>query len=330
MSRPVLVTGANGFIGSAVARQLLAAGYPVRVLVRRGSRLDNLHGLEVETCLGDVREPDTLDPAVHGCRAVFHVAADYRLWVRDPAAMYATNVGGTHNVLAAAARAGVERLVYTSSVATLGPASDGEAADEDTPARIADMIGDYKRSKYMAEQLLQSLARQIGVDVVVVNPSAPVGWRDLRPTPTGRVIVDAARGRLPAYVDTGLNVVHVDDVAAGHVLAYERGAAGRRYVLGGDNLTLAEILAAVARLAGRAPPRLCLPHAALVPAAYLAEGWARLTGRSPALTLDSLRMSRKKMYCSSRRAREELGYRPRPAQSALEDAVRWFQAHGYC
>ncbi|HUH94520.1 MAG TPA: hopanoid-associated sugar epimerase [Casimicrobiaceae bacterium] len=330
MSRPILVTGATGFIGSAVARHLLDAGHAVRALVRPDSRLDNLQALDVEIVRGDVREPDTLAPAMRGCRAVFHVAADYRLWARNPAELYATNVGGTRNVLDAVARAGVERVVYTSSVATLGTPASGDSADENTPARIEDMVGDYKRSKFMAERLALRFARRTGVEVVIVNPSAPLGTRDIKPTPTGRVIVDALRGRMPAYVDTGLNVVHVDDVAAGHLLAFERGAAGQRYVLGGENMTLAEILASVARLAGRRPPSLELPHEILLPAAYAAEGWARITGRAPALTVAGLKMSRKKMYCSSRRACDQLGYRPRPAQDAVADAVHWFEAHGYC
>lgn len=330
MSRPILVTGATGFIGSAVTRRLLDAGYAVRALARADSRLDNLQDLDVEIVRGDVREPATLAPAVRGCRAVFHVAADYRLWARHPAELYATNVDGTRNVLDAAAREGVERIVYTSSVATLGTPPNGGPADEHTPARIEDMVGDYKRSKFMAEDVALSFARRGLVDVVIVNPSAPLGSRDIKPTPTGRVVVDALRGRMPAYVDTGLNVVHVDDVAAGHLLAFERGASGQRYVLGGENMTLAEILACVARLAGRAAPSLELPHGLLFPAAYAAEGWARLTGRAPALTLAGLRMSRKKMYCSSRRAADQLGYRPRPARDAVADAVHWFTEHGYC
>jgi dihydroflavonol-4-reductase len=330
MTGSILVTGANGFIGSAVTRRLLDAGYAVRALVRADSRLENLKGLDVEIVVGDLRDPRTLDPALRGCRALFHVAADYRLWSRHPSELYATNVAGTRNVLVAAARAGVERVVYTSSVATLGHGANGTPADEDTPARIEDMIGDYKRSKFLAEKLALRLGRRAALEIVIVNPSAPAGSRDIRPTPTGRVIVDAARGRIPAYVDTGLNVVHVDDVADGHLLAYERGVPGRRYVLGGDNMTLAQILGAVARLAGRAPPSVRLPHALLVPAAYAAEGWARITGRTPALTRSSLRMSRQTMYCSSRRASDELGYRPRPAQAALSDAVHWFREHGYC
>jgi dihydroflavonol-4-reductase len=330
MNAPILVTGASGFIGSAVTRRLLASGYAVRALVRSGSPLDNLNGLDVDIVRGDVREPRTLDAALRGCRALFHVAADYRLWARHPRELYATNVCGTCNVVLAAARAGVGRIVYTSSVATLGHAIDGEAADEDTPVRIDEMIGDYKRSKYLAERWVLRFARRSGTDIVVVNPSAPLGARDIRPTPTGRIVVDALRGRMPAYVDTGLNVVHVDDVATGHVLAYERGVSGQRYVLGGDNMTLAAILGAVAQIAGRRPPLLRLPSGLLFPAAYAAEGWARLTGRAPALTLAGLRMSRQKMYYSSARAREQLGYRSRPAQAAVADAVDWFRRHGYC
>jgi dihydroflavonol-4-reductase len=330
MNAPVLVTGANGFIGSAVTRQLLNAGYTVRALVRAGSRLENLHGLEVQIVRGDLREPRTLEAALRGCQGLFHVAADYRLWAPHPDELYATNVRGTRNILRAAARTGVARIVYTSSVATLGQSANDEPADENTLASLDDMVGAYKRSKFLAEQLALRTVARAGTDIVIVNPSAPIGPRDIKPTPTGRIIVDAARGRMPAYVDTGLNVVHVDDVAAGHVLAYERGTRGRRYVLGGENMTLQQILAAVARLSGRRPPSLRLRQDLLVPAAYVSECWARLTGRVPALTLAGLWMSRKKMYCSSRRACDELGYRPRPAQAAIAEAVEWFRANGYC
>jgi dihydroflavonol-4-reductase len=325
----VLLTGATGFIGSALARRLLGAGYQVRALVRATSRLDNLHGLELETARGDVRQPDTLARALEGCRGVFHVAADYRLWAREPGDIYASNVDGSRNVLRAAAHAGVGRIVYTSSVATLGLNADGTPADEETPVGLAEMIGDYKRSKFLAEQAVCELAQQQGLDLVVVNPAAPVGPRDIKPTPTGQLIVDAASGRMPAYVDTGLDIVHVDDVAAGHLLAYERGTRGRRYILGGENLSLLEILTRVAALVGRRPPALRLPHAAVLPAAFVAEGWARVSGKTPAITVAGARLARKHMYFSHARASRELGYAPRPAQEALADAVQWFGDNGY-
>jgi dihydroflavonol-4-reductase len=325
----MLVTGATGFVGSAVVRTLLDAGQRVRALVRRTSRLDNLRGLEVETVVGDLCAPETLAAAVHGCRGVFHVAADYRMWVPHPSEIFATNVRGSRNLLLAAARAGVQRIVYTSSVATLGTNKDGSPADEETPVAYKDMIGDYKRSKFLAERKVRALAKTRNLDVVIVNPAAPVGPRDIRPTPTGRLILDAARGRMPAYVDTGLDIVHVDDVAAGHWLAYQGGERCRRYVLGGENLSLREILTRVAAISGHRPPRFRLPPDAVLPMARAAEAWARLSGREPRITVAGVELSRKRMYFSHERATRELGYRPRPAQAALEDAVKWFDAHGY-
>jgi dihydroflavonol-4-reductase len=326
----MLVTGATGFVGAAVARRLLAAGQSVRVLVRAGSDRRNIEalGANVEVVTGDLTDPTSLDRAVAGCRGVYHVAADYRMWVRDPAAMYRTNVDGTRAVLTAAAGAGVERIVYTSSVATLGIRADGAPSDEDTPSSVADMIGHYKRSKFLAEEVAQGLARD-GVPVVIVNPSTPVGPGDVKPTPTGRIIVDALAGRMPAYVDTGLNIAHVDDVAEGHLLAYEQGVVGRRYVLGGTDLTLQSILTTLAEIAGRRPPRVRLPHGAVLPVAYVAEAWARVTGREPLTTVDGVRLSRKRMFFSSARAERELGYRTKPAVCAFRDAASWFRAHGY-
>ncbi|HXS74340.1 MAG TPA: hopanoid-associated sugar epimerase [Rhodanobacteraceae bacterium] len=325
----MLVTGATGFVGSAVARCVLNAGARVRALVRASSRLDNLRGLDVETVTGDLCAPESLARAVQGCRGVFHVAADYRLWARHPSEIYATNVRGSRNLLVAAARAGVQRVVYTSSVATLGARADGSPADEETPVSYGDMIGHYKRSKFLAERKVRAVAGAHGLDVVIVNPAAPVGPRDIKPTPTGRMILDAARGRMPAYVDTGLDIVHVDDVARGHWLAYQRGVRGRRYILGGENLGLREILARVARISGHHPPRWRLPPDAVLPIAWAAEAWARLSGRTPLITVAGVELSRKRMYFSHARAARELGYEPRPAQSALEDAVHWFDAHGY-
>ncbi len=325
-----LVTGATGFVGSAVARRLLAAGHQVRALVRATSDRRNLEGLPVEIALGDLTDTDSLRAALYGCRVLFHVAADYRLWVRDPRAMHAANVDGTVALMRAALEGQVEQIVYTSSVATLGLTRDSTPADEDTPVVLDDMIGPYKRSKFLAEREVRRLVDTEGLPAVIVNPSTPVGPGDTKPTPTGRMLVDAARGRVPAFVDTGLNVVHVDDVAEGHRLALERGRAGARYILGGENLTLQEILTQIATITGHAPPRLRLPRVALYPLAYAAQAWARLSRRgTPLVTVDELRMARKRMFFSSARAERELGYRARPAAQALEDAVQWYREHGY-
>jgi len=322
----VLVTGATGFVGSAVARTLLGHGYAVRALVRPDSDRRNLQGLAVEPVVGDLTDPASLAGAVRGCQGLFHVAADYRLWTPDPDALYRVNVQGTRMIMEAALAAGVPRIVYTSSVATLGLHADGTPADESTPVTLQDMIGHYKRSKFLAEAEVRRLVAEQGLPAVIVNPSTPVGPRDIKPTPTGRLIRDALTGRMPAYVDTGLNIVHVDDVAIGHWLAFERGRAGERYILGGENLALREILEQVAALSGRRPPRLRLPHELILPVAYLSEGWARLTGGGePRVTVDGVRLARKYMYFSSDKARDALGYRPRPARDALADAVSWFQ-----
>ena len=323
-----LVTGATGFVGAAVARALLAAGRGVRVLARPQGDRRNLAGLDVEIAEGSLEDPASLAAAVGGCRYLFHVAADYRLWVPDPAAMFRANVDGTRELMLAALGAGVERIVYTSSVATLGIVKGG-SADEATPSRSADMIGPYKQSKFAAEQVVRRLIAERGLPAVIVNPSTPVGPGDIKPTPTGRVILEAAKGKVPAYVDTGLNIVHVDDVAAGQLLAAELGVIGERYILGGENLALAEILSEVARVAGRRAPLVKLPYAAVLPIAAGAEMMARLTGREPLTTLDGVRMSRKKMYFSSAKAMRELGYAPRPATLAIADAVAWFGANGY-
>ncbi len=323
-----LVTGATGFVGSAVVRALLARGHPVRVLARPNSDRRNLAGLAVEIAEGAMEDPGSLARAVAGCRHVYHVAADYRIWVPDSGPMFRANVDGTRDLLTAALEAGAERVVYTSSVATLGLVAGG-SADEETPSRLDDMIGPYKRSKFAAEEVARGLARERGLPVVIVNPSTPVGPGDIKPTPTGRLIVEAARGQMPAFVDTGLNIVHVDDVAEGHLAAAEKGRIGERYILGGENLALAEILAGVAQAVGRRPPWLRLPHSVLFPVAIGAELAARVTGRDPFVTLDGVRMSRKKMYFSSEKASRELGYTPRPAREAIADAVSWFGANGY-
>ena len=329
MSGQILVSGANGFVGSAVVRALLRQGYPVRALVRASSDTSNLEGLPVEIVCGDLLDAASLERTLEGCEGLFHVAADYRLWARAPREIRMSNVRGTHNILLAARRRGVRRVVHTSSVATLGLHRDGTPSDEDTPVRLDDMIGAYKRSKFLSEALVRRCARA-GTDIVIVNPAAPVGPRDRKPTPTGRMILDAARGRMPAFVDTGLCVVHVDDVAEGHVLAYERGQRGRRYVLGGENLSLQSILRMVAELTGRRAPRLKLPHAAVLPVAWAAETWARMTGVTPNVTVDGVKLSRHKMYFSSRRAETELGWHARPAREALADAIQWFRENGYC
>jgi len=326
----VFLTGATGFVGSAVARALLAEGAGLRVLARPGGDRRNLAGLDVDLVEGDLRDTASLETALKGCEALFHVAADYRLWVPQPDEIYRANVAGTRRLMVAAGEAGVGRIVYTSSVATLGLRKDGAPADEDTPAALADMIGHYKRSKFLAEEEVRRLALDDGLPAVIVNPSMPVGPRDIKPTPSGRMIVEAARGRMPAYVDTGLNLVHVEDVAAGHLLAYAKGAVGARYVLGGENLTLGAILAEIARLCDRRPPRLRLPHGLVLPVAYGAEAWARVARRGePFVTVEGLRMSRKRMFFSSARADRELGYRARPAAAALSDALDWFRTAGY-
>jgi dihydroflavonol-4-reductase len=325
-----LVTGATGFVGSAVTRALLAAGHGVRALARPGSDRSNLDGLAVEIREGRLEDSGSLARAVEGCTALFHVAADYRLWVPDPAAMLRTNVEGTRALMRAALAAGVQRIVYTSSVAALGLAADGTSADETTPVQLADMVGPYKRSKFLAEQVVAEMIGESKLPAVIVNPSTPIGPRDIKPTPTGRVVLEAARGHIPAYVDTGLNLVHVDDVAAGHLLALERGCIGGRYILGGENMTLAAMLGMIAEITGRRPPLFAVPRAAIYPVAVLAEAWARLSGREPFVTLDGLKMARKKMYFSSARAERDLGYRARPARAALEDAIAWFRARGWC
>jgi dihydroflavonol-4-reductase len=322
-----LLTGATGFVGSAVARTLLARGHDLRLLVRPGSDRSNLAGLHAELAEGDLKDAASLARAAQGCRYVFHVAADYRLWVPDPEAMMQANVAGTRALLLAAKAAGAERVVYCSSVAALGLMTDGSAADETTPVHADKIIGVYKRSKYEAEQAVLALVREDGVPAVIVNPSTPVGPRDIKPTPTGKMIRDAAEGRMPAYVECGLNIVHVDDVAEGHALALERGRIGEKYILGGEDFWLGEVFAMAARAGGRKPPTIKLPVWPLVPVALVCEALARF-GIEPVVTRETLQMSRKKMFFSSAKARAELGYAPRPAEQAIGDAVAWFAAHG--
>ncbi len=327
-SSPTLVTGATGFVGSAVARALVQRGHDVRVMTRVRSDRRNLAGLVAEEIEGDLTDVASLTRAVRGCRYVFHVAADYRIWVPDPDAMIAANVGGTVALMRAAQAAGVERVVYCSSVAALGLHKDGTPADETSPVTEDAVVGVYKKSKYRAEQAVLNMVRDDGLQAVIVNPAAPVGPRDVKPTPTGRMIADAAAGRLPAYVDTGLNLVHVDDVAEGHILALERGRIGEKYILGNENLTLAQVFALVAEVAGRKPPRIKLNRELLWPLALGYEAVAKMTGITPLVTRDHLRMARKMMFFSNAKARNELGFAPRPAREAVADAVAWFRAAG--
>jgi len=324
----VFITGASGFVGSAVGRELSRAGFALRALVRAGSPRGNLDGLDTEIVGGDMRDERAVFAAAQGARYVFHVAADYRLWAPDPGEIVKANVEGTRMVMEAAKAVGAERIVYTSSVATLKLREDGTPADESAPLREGEAIGAYKRSKVAAERLVERMIAD-GLPAVIVNPSTPVGPRDRRPTPTGRMIVEAASGRLPAFVDTGLNIVHVDDVAAGHLAALKSGRIGERYILGGENMTLAELLAGIARLAGHPPPRVRLPRAPLYPLAFLAETVAHVTKQEPLLTLDGLRMSKQHMFFTSAKAERELGYRARPAEEGIRDAIDWFRKAGF-
>jgi dihydroflavonol-4-reductase len=325
----VLLTGATGFVGAAVARRLLAEGAELRFLVRAGSDRRNIEGLPGERMVGDLGDPASLKRAAAGCEALYHVAADYRLWVPRPEEIYRINVEGSVSLIRAAAEAGVRRIVYCSSVAVLGINKDSTPSNEDTPVTLADMIGHYKRSKFLAEDAVRRLAAEEKAPVVIVNPSTPVGPRDVKPTPTGRLVRDAALGKMPAYVDTGLNVVHVDDVAEGHLLAMKKGRLGERYILGGDDMSLREILAVIAHAAGRKPRAVRLPRRALFPLAYGVEAWCRVVSkREPLFTVEGLKMAGKRMYFSSAKARRELGYAPRPAHAALADAVKWLREGG--
>jgi dihydroflavonol-4-reductase len=322
------VTGATGFVGSAVVRTLLGAGLGVRALARRHTARANLDGLQVELVEGDMRDSDAVLRAAKGARYVFHVAADYRLWAPDPAEILQTNVDGARVVMEAAQATGAERIVYTSSVATLKPRGDGEPADETKPLSESEGIGAYKRSKIAAERLVEQMISR-GLPAIIVNPSTPIGARDRRPTPTGRMIVEAASGRMPAFVDTGLNLVHVDDVAEGHLAALRLGRIGERYILGGENMTLAELLGRIARFMGRKPPRLRLPRWPIYPIAFAAEAMARVTKREPLITLDGLRMSKHRMFYTSAKAERELGYHPRAGDEGIRDAIDWFRNAGF-
>jgi dihydroflavonol-4-reductase len=323
------ITGATGFVGSHVARALAAQGAELRLLVRAASRMDNIAELRAETAVGDLREPQSLKKAMAGCEYVFHVAADYRLWVRDPQEMYRANVEGTRAIIRAAQENGVRRVVYTSSVATMGFTREGHIAAEDSPVSIQEMVGHYKRSKFMAEQIALEAGRN-GVNVVVVNPTTPIGEYDIKPTPTGRIVVDFLKRKFPAYVDTGLNLADVKEVARGHLLAMERARPGERYILGGENLTLKQILDKLAALTGLPSPSMKVPHAVAMGFAVFDQFFTgMIMGREPRATVDAVKMGRKKMYASSAKAERELGYRMEPVEDALRRAIGWFQTHGY-
>jgi dihydroflavonol-4-reductase len=324
----VLVTGASGFIGSAIAHRLVEAGFSVRALVRSTSPRAHLAELGIEFVEGDVRDRKSLDRALAGTRYVFHAAADYRLWARDPGEIFATNVEGTRNVMEAALDAAVERIVHTSSVATIALRPAG-VADESTPLREQEGIGAYKQSKIAAERLVEKMVAEQGLAAVIVNPSAPIGPRDVRPTPTGRIILEAVKGRIPAFVDTGLNLVHVDDVASGHLAALRQGKIGERYILGGQNVLFSQMLKDIAGIMGRRAPQVRLPWRALVPVAYVAEAAAVVTGREPFITVDGVYMARYRMFFGSGKAERELSYRFRPYIEGIKDAMRWFSAAGY-
>jgi dihydroflavonol-4-reductase len=322
--RRALVTGASGFLGWHVARVLIERGYRVRGLARRPGSIGDP---EIEEAAGDLRDAASLERAAEGCELVFHVAADYRLWTREPEEMYRSNVDGTRNLLSAAQRCGVDRIVYTSTVGCIGFV-ENSLGDETTPVRLEDMTGSYKRSKFLAEGVAMEFAGR-GLPVVIVNPTAPVGSHDVKPTPTGQTILDFMRGRMPAYVDTGLNVVDARETAEGHWLACEKGKAGERYILGSENLTLREIFGKLSSITGRPAPRTRIPWVVALAAGAAMTGWANVTGKPPRAPLDAVRMARKKMFVSTEKARRELGFNPSPAEKGLRNAVEWFDANGY-
>jgi dihydroflavonol-4-reductase len=325
----IFLTGATGFVGHHVARALAAEGAQLRMLVRKTSNLANLEDIEGETHLGDLAEPESIRPALAGCDAVVHVAADYRLWIPDPAAMYRANVEGTRDLLRMAREAHVPRFVYTSSVATMHFRTDGLVINEDTPVSLKDMVGHYKRSKFMAEQQAIAAAED-GQKVIILNPTSPIGPNDAKPTPTGRIFLDFLNGKFPAYMDTGLNLVDVAEVARTHVTALTKGEPGRRYILGGDNLTLKQILDKMSAITGIPSPTVKIPFAVAATYAFFEE-WitGRIRGREPRATLEEVRMGRKKMYASSAHAQQELGFRILPIYPAMRAAIEWFRAHGY-
>ena len=325
----ILVTGASGFVGSAVARQLLTMGEQVRVLVRSTSSRVNLADPKLDIVQGDLRDAASLERALQNVRALFHVAADYRLWARDDSEIIRTNVDGTHVLMEAARRVGVERIVYTSSVATLKARPGGVPSDETFPLDQNAAVGAYKYSKVVAERLVEKMIAEQNLPAVIVNPSTPIGPCDVRPTPTGRIIVEAAAGRMPGFVDTGLNLVHVEDVAAGHIAAWQNGRIGERYILGGQDVRLGDMLAEIARFVGRTPPKLRIPRRLIYPIAYGAEAIAYFTGKEPFVTTTGLKLAKDLMFFSSAKAERELGYRARPYGEAIADAVTWFRQNGY-
>ncbi|HEY1982592.1 MAG TPA: hopanoid-associated sugar epimerase [Xanthobacteraceae bacterium] len=325
----ILVTGASGFVGAAVAKSLVAAGHPVRVLVRPTSPRTNIADPRLDVAVGDLRDAGSIERAMKDVRVLFHVAADYRLWARHPEEIVHTNVEGTRLLMAAALRAGVERVVYTSSVATLKARPGGEPSDETFPLDVKQAVGAYKYSKVAAERVVEAMVADQNLPAVIVNPSTPIGPGDVRPTPTGRIIIEAAAGRMPAYVDTGLNFVHVDDVAAGHIAAWRKGRIGERYILGGQNVLLGDMLRDIAARVGRKPPRLRLPRRLIYPIAYGAEAIAHFTGREPFVTTVGLKLAKDRMFFSSAKAERELDYRPRPYDEAVAEAIAWFRQNGY-
>jgi len=323
------VTGATGFVGSHVARVLAEQGADLRLLVRAKSDPKNIEGLRADRVIGDLRDPASLEKAMAGCEVIFHVAADYRLWIRDPEQMYRSNVEGTRAILEAARKNGVRRVVYTSSVATMGFTANGHPADEDSPVSLDNMIGHYKRSKFMAEQLALDAGRS-GTKVVIVNPTTPVGERDIKPTPTGRIVVDFLKKKFPAYVDTGLNLVDVTECARGHVAALEKGHSGERYILGGENLTLKQILDKLAAITGLPSPKVRVPYVLALATGVADElVTGHILHREPRATIDAVRMGRKKMFVTSSKAERELGWQVLPVEGALRRAVEWFQSNGY-
>lgn len=324
----VFITGATGFIGASIARELLADGHNVRALVRNSSTTGNLEGLAVTPLQGDLHDRQQLARQMEGCDWVFHVAADYRLWCPDPRAMYHANVDGTRTVLAAAQDAGVKRVVYTSSVGTLGNPGDGTPGTETTPVTLADMVGDYKKSKFLAEREAEKFVDK-GLDLIIVNPSTPVGPYDIKPTPTGKIIVDFLNRKMPAYLDTGLNLIAVEDCARGHILAAEKGRTGEKYILGNRDLTLREIFSQLEQLTGLSAPRVRLPYTPILLAAYMNEALARLTGKEPLIPLAGVQMARKFMFFDASKAVRELGLPQTPVEQALKRAIDWFRAHGY-
>ena len=326
--KKVFVTGATGFIGATLARELTRQGCQVRALVRPGSDRSNLAGFDIEFHEGDLRDANSLERGIAGCDTLFHAAADYRLWTREPASMYAINVGGTRAILEAALKRGVSRVVYTSSVGTLGNPGNGTPGNEETPVSFADMVGHYKKSKFLAEREAETFLKR-GLPLVIVNPSTPVGSLDIKPTPTGKIIVDYLNRKMPAYLDTGLNLIDVEDCAKGHILAARQGRIGEKYILGNENLTLRSIFSLLEEISGLPAPRVKLPYAPILLAAYINEGISRVTGREPLIPLAGVQMAGKLMYFDPSKAIRELGLPQHPVKSALEKAVEWFRAEGY-